>query len=188
MAHQVWVLWKEQAVNTIEPPGGSTFEFAFPGAADRGRMLVEASGLWRSHVPIRYRTAWTEETDGDVVIAIVTRLGREEQYADEVQLLRTHPWWMSDVVSRVDETYRTFRLLVPADYAGAIVEWLETHDSMNCNCGLEIPDRYDCRRDIDPDFRNALDRCERGEFTDQQRVWIDEFAERLTGAVQVDDR
>lgn len=94
----------------------SLYSMLFPGGEERGRVLLVVLG-YRSFEEVgRFRDAWVERDDTHgVVIHLYTRNGggNRDDYATEINALRSHECYLRDADDSLDRTYASFWFRIP---------------------------------------------------------------------------
>jgi len=113
-------------VITVGPPGGGLYNLIFPGAFERGELLLPLLGVTRYADVGRFRDIWLEEDGtGRIWLHLYTRNGggNRADYAEAIAFLRGHVAYERDEDDSYDSTYASFWFRIPDKY----VELLRPH-------------------------------------------------------------
>lgn len=95
------------------------YNMIFPGAYDRGQVLLPVLGIRSFDDVGRFRDAWVERDDtGRLWVHLYTRLGglNRDDYATVIANLRANPNYARDADDSYDNTYASFWFRVPATW------------------------------------------------------------------------
>lgn len=85
------------------------------GENDFGRALVAVLDEAQPIDVGRYRDAWVEDHDDQLLIRIHTRNGggNREEYRSQIESMQQHPWYVRDCDDSFDSTYADFYFRIP---------------------------------------------------------------------------